>query len=55
MRIPATSLAIIGLGVAVTALGLTKVKGNIGSGLAGFGLAHVILGFLDALRGTVQD
>lgn len=55
MRIPATNLAVIALGAAVTAVGLRKMKGNIGSGVIGFGLAHVILGLLDALRKPVLD
>lgn len=55
MRIPATSLAVIGLGAAVTALGLKRFRGDLGSGIVGFGLAHVVLGLLDALRMTVKE
>ncbi|NLU41713.1 MAG: hypothetical protein GXX08_05890 [Firmicutes bacterium] len=55
MKIPATSLVVVALGVAVTAVGLKKLRGSIGAGVAGFGLAHVVLGLLDALRTTVSD
>jgi hypothetical protein len=52
MRIPATSLVVIVLGVVATVLGLRKLRGNVGAGVTGFGLAHVVLGLLDALRTT---
>lgn len=55
VKIPATSLVVVALGVAVTAVGLKKLRGSIGAGVAGFGLAHVVLGLLDALRTTVSD
>ncbi|HHU33513.1 MAG: hypothetical protein ACOX1Y_08740 [Zhaonellaceae bacterium] len=49
-----TSLVVTGLGTAVTALGYFK-KGTIGAGMAGFGLAHVVLGILDMFRPSVQN
>lgn len=55
MRIPATSLAVIGLGLVATVFGLRKLKGNVGAGMIGFGLAHVVLGLLDALRTSAKD
>jgi hypothetical protein len=55
MKIPATSLAVVGLGVLATVLGLRKLKGHMGAGIIGFGLAHVVLGLLDALRTTAKD
>ena len=48
-----TSLVVTGLGTAVTAVGCLK-KGTIGAGIAGFGLAHIVLGILDMFRPSVQ-
>jgi len=43
-----TSWVITGLGAAVTGIG-SLVRGPLGSGLKGFGLAHILLGTLDML------
>lgn len=48
-----TSWVLTGLGAAVTGLG-RKIGGSIGAGLTGFGLAHVVLGFLDMFRPSVR-
>jgi len=48
-----TSLAVTGVGAAVTGIGAI-VGGPVGAGIAGFGLAHVVLGVLDNFRPTVR-
>lgn len=50
-----TSLAVAGLGAAVSTLGATAFRrSRIGVGVLGFGLAHVVLGLLDLVRPTVR-
>lgn len=49
-----TSWATVGLGTVVTILSRTAFHGEFGAGLAGFGLAHVVLGLLDMTRPTIQ-
>ena len=49
-----TGWIVSGLGVAVTGLG-RMVGGRIGAGIAGFGLAHIVLGFLDKFRPSVRS
>ncbi|MGI5857774.1 MAG: hypothetical protein ACOX8P_00385 [Tepidanaerobacteraceae bacterium] len=49
-----TSWIVIGVGAIVTAAGY-MVSGNIGAGIMGFGLAHVVLGILDMFRPTVVN
>lgn len=49
MKKNTTSWLVTGLGAAVTKLGF-KIKGPIGAGLKGFGLAHMLLGTLDMFR-----
>ncbi|HPU01072.1 MAG TPA: hypothetical protein PK568_04160 [Bacillota bacterium] len=44
-----TSLAVAGLGLVVAGIGRI-VGGNLGAGLTGFGLAHVVLGLADMFR-----
>jgi len=44
-----TSWIVTGLGAAVTGIG-SFVRGPLGSGLKGFGLAHMVLGTLDMFR-----
>lgn len=46
-----TSWVIVGLGAAVSAAGLV-IPGKLGSGVIGFGAAHMLLGALDMLRPT---
>jgi hypothetical protein len=48
-----TSWVVTGVGAAVTGAG-ALVGGSIGAGIAGFGLAHVVLGVLDNFRPTVR-
>ncbi|MHB1126750.1 MAG: hypothetical protein ACYC2T_07285 [Bacillota bacterium] len=56
MRNSTTGLAVIGVGAAVALMGATLLRGNARAGVAGFGLAHVVLGGLDMLRpGTAHD
>ena len=50
-----TSYAVAGLGVAVTALGWSLLPSLWGAGIAGFGIAHIVLGLLDSLRPTVRN
>jgi|GEM_PF-221692 hypothetical protein len=49
MRKNKISWVIAGLGAAVTGIG-SLVRGPLGSGLKGFGLAHILLGTLDMFR-----
>ncbi|MCR4401540.1 MAG: hypothetical protein NUW12_01970 [Firmicutes bacterium] len=50
-----TSWIVVVLGAAVSAVGQVMRPGELGSGILGFGLAHVLLGFLDMLRPTVRQ
>ncbi len=49
-----TSWTVAGLGLIVTGVG-RMVGGNLGAGLMGFGLAHVVLGLADMFRPLVRD
>lgn len=49
-----TSWVVTGLGVTVTGIG-ALVGGRLGAGIAGFGLAHVVLGVLDNFRPLIRD
>jgi len=51
-----TSWTVAGLGALTTGLGWLLRRGNLnlGQGLMGFGLAHVVLGLLDMTRPTVR-
>jgi hypothetical protein len=51
-----TSWTVAGVGAAVSAIGAAMAKRNkLGAGVLGFGLAHVVLGFLDRYRPTVHQ
>lgn len=50
----ATSWSVAGMGLVVTGIG-KMVGGNVGAGLMGFGLAHVVLGLADMFRPTVNN
>ena len=50
-----TSLAVTGVGAAVSGVGAFLLKNKWGAGILGFGLAHVVLGLLDMLRPTVRQ
>ncbi|WP_350342624.1 hypothetical protein PRVXH_001001 [Proteinivorax hydrogeniformans] len=49
-----TSYVVVGLGVIVSLLGWF-MRGELGAGILGFGLAHIVLGLLDTARPTVND
>ncbi len=49
-----TSWGMAGLGLVFTGMG-KAVGGNLGAGLMGFGLAHVILGLADIFKETAQN
>lgn len=55
MKSTNTSWVIIGLGAAVAAVGAGLLKGSLGAGVTGFGLAHVVLGGLDRFRPSVRN
>lgn len=44
-----TGIAVTGLGTVVTGIG-ALLRGRVGAGVVGFGLAHVVLGLLDNFR-----
>jgi len=48
-----TGWLLSGLGLAVLGLG-KMIGGRIGAGIYGFGLAHVVLGFLERLRPSMR-
>ncbi|MFB5067423.1 MAG: hypothetical protein GX177_04480 [Firmicutes bacterium] len=50
-----TSWIVIIVGVIVTAIGYFMLPGEFAAGVLGFGLAHIVLGFLDMLRPTVRQ
>ncbi|MDD2212232.1 MAG: hypothetical protein PHS83_05585 [Clostridia bacterium] len=49
MKKNTTSLFVTGLGAVVTGIG-SLIRGPIGAGVKGFGLAHIFLGTLDRFR-----
>lgn len=51
-----TGLWVALLGILVTYIGWAVVPGELGAGILGFGLAHIVLGLLDAAfnRAAVQ-
>lgn len=53
MKRKTTSWVVTGVGAVVTGAGYL-LGGNIGTGLAGFGLAHVVLGTLDMFRPSIR-
>lgn len=51
MKRRSAGLNVAGLGALVTALGATVFRrSNLGRGIVGFGLAHIVLGLLDRMR-----
>lgn len=48
-----TGWVVTGVGAAVTGIG-TIVGGRLGAGIAGFGLAHVVLGIMDNFRPSIR-
>lgn len=50
MKSTATSWVVTGLGAVVSGLGATMRQNRLGSGILGFGLAHIVLGLLDMIR-----
>lgn len=54
MKTTRTNLVVTGLGIGVTALGATVLRGAVGNAALGFGAAHVVLGLLDMFRPTVK-
>ena len=48
-----TSWIVTGVGAVVTGVGY-MTGGNLGAGIMGFGLAHVVLGILDMFRPSVR-
>ncbi|MGI6424419.1 MAG: hypothetical protein ACOX2A_04055 [Tepidanaerobacteraceae bacterium] len=49
-----TSWVVTGIGAVVTGAGYL-IGGNIGTGITGFGLAHVVLGTLDMFRPSIKE
>lgn len=54
MKATTTSLAVTGVGTAVSGVGAALLKSKWGAGILGFGLAHVVLGLLDMFRPSVR-
>ena len=50
-----TSWVVVGLGAVVSLIGQMSRPGELGAGILGFGLAHIVLGLLDMLRPTVRQ
>lgn len=50
-----TGLLVAGLGTLVTGAGFLMRRRRYRTGVAGFGLAHVLLGVLDMFRPTVRE
>lgn len=52
-----TGLWVALLGVIVSYIGWAMVPGTLGAGILGFGLAHIVLGLIDAAlnRGVVRN
>ena len=49
-----TSWTTVGVGAVVSAVGQMMHTSQLGAGILGFGLAHVVLGLLDMARPTVR-
>jgi hypothetical protein len=49
-----TGWIVAGVGAVVTGAGAV-IGGTVGAGVAGFGLAHIVLGVLDNMRPTVKN
>lgn len=50
MKHTKTGLIVVGLGATVAGAALFMKRGRVRDGAVGFGLAHVVLGALDAMR-----
>ncbi len=50
-----TSWIVVGLGAVVSLIGQMSRPGELGAGILGFGIAHIVLGILDMLRPTVRQ
>jgi hypothetical protein len=50
MKSTATSWVVTGLGAVVSGLGATMRQSRLGTGILGFGLAHIVLGVVDMIR-----
>ena len=50
-----TSWVVVGVGAVVSLIGQMSRPGELGSGILGFGIAHIVLGLLDMLRPTVRQ
>lgn len=50
-----TSWVVVGLGVVVSIIGQMSRPGELGAGILGFGIAHIVLRILDMLRPTVRQ
>jgi len=50
MKSTTTSWVVTGLGAVVSGLGATMRQSRLGTGILGFGLAHMVLGILDMVR-----
>ncbi len=59
MKTNSTNMIVTALGAAVSGVGYgvmrKAAKGRIGSGILGFGLAHVALGLLDMNRTSLDE
>lgn len=49
-----TSWVVVILGILVSFIGYSMLPDNLGAGLLGFGLAHVVLGLLDRIRPSLN-
>ena len=50
-----TSWVVVGLGAVVSIIGQMSRPGELGAGILGFGIAHIVLGILDMLRPAVRQ
>jgi len=50
-----TSGIVVGLGAVVSRIGQMSRPGELGAGILGFGIAHIVLGVLDMLRPTIRQ
>jgi hypothetical protein len=55
LKASATGWTVAGLGAVVSILGALYSKKRWGTGVLGFGLAHVALGLLDLARPTIRN
>lgn len=50
-----TGYIVAGIGLIVSLIGYSLLPDQWGTGILGFGLAHILLGLLDTVRPTVQE